>query len=478
MKKKKVLVVGAGPAGLTAAWELADQGLEAVVLEQDPRQVGGLSRTMEWCGFRFDIGGHRFFSKNPAITQWWRDRLGEDFLRVRRQTRILYRDRFFDYPLKPWNALHGLGVWTSGACLASYCWRQLHPLRPETSFQTWVANRFGDRLYRIFFKTYTEKVWGMPCDAISADWASQRIQGLSLGQALRNAFGGGGTAKTLIDEFDYPCRGAGQMWEKTRDEIQAKGGRVLLGHTVMRFERKDQGVLAAWTRTAAGTVERHAADEFIVSMPLRDCIASLDGPVGEPARAAAKQLKYRAFILVVLVVQRAHLFPDNWIYVHSPQLRVGRLQNLNNWSAAMVGAAGVTELALEYFCGEGDDLWQKNDGQLFALARLEIQQLGFARADEIADGCVARVPNAYPVYDASYRANVGVIKNALAQIDNLQVVGRAGMHKYNNQDHSMQTGKLAAENILVGNRRYDLWRVNTDAEYQEDGQRETGRDEA
>lgn len=470
MKRKKVIVVGAGPAGLTAAWELAAKDVEVVVLESDPHHVGGLAKTLQWQHFRFDIGGHRFFSKNPAITRWWRDRLGEDFIQVKRMSRIIYNGRFFDYPLKPWDALTGLGLFTSIACMTSFFWRQVNPVRPQRSFEDWIINRFGDQLYQIFFKTYTEKVWGIPCTAISADWASQRIQGLSLGKAIWNAFGGGGKTKTLIDEFDYPRHGAGMMWEKTRDEILARGGHVIMGRTVTRFERHDNAVVAAWVISPEGKMERHEADEFIVSMPLKDCVNSLDDPLAESVRVAAGQLGYRAFILVLLVVNRTDLFPDNWIYVHSPEVKVGRIQNFNNWGDGMVGQPGVTSLELEYFCDEGDDLWRMSDAQLLALARQEIQQLGLARSDEISDGCVARAEKAYPVYDANYRNNVAIIREALGQIKNLQPVGRNGMHKYNNQDHSMLTGKLAAENAAGdGTKRYDAWRVNTDAEYLEAG---------
>jgi protoporphyrinogen oxidase len=472
MSNKKVIVVGAGPAGLTAAWELAEKGIEVTVLESDSHYVGGLARTVQWRGFRFDIGGHRFFSKNPDITRWWRERLGADFIQVKRLSRIIYNGHFFDYPLKPWNALSQLGIGTSLACVVSFLRRQIFPIRPERSFEDWISNRFGDRLYRIFFKTYTEKVWGIPCTAISADWASQRIQGLSLARAVWNAFGGGGKAKTLIDEFDYPRHGAGMMWEKTRDDILARNGRIIMGRTVTRLERHQQRVMAVWTRSPDGSTERHEADEFIVSMPLKDCINCLDEPIAEPVRAAASQLSYRAFIVVLLVVERTQLFPDNWIYVHSPEVKVGRIQNFNNWGDGMVGHSGVTSLELEYFCNEGDELWRMSDAQLLALARKEIQQLGLARSEEISDGCVARADKAYPVYDANYRQNVKTIREALGEIDNLQAVGRNGMHKYNNQDHSMLTGKLAAENAAGnGTRRYDAWQVNTDAEYLEAGNR-------
>lgn len=471
MSKQRVVIIGAGPAGLAAAWELAQSGASVIVLESDPHHVGGLARTLNYNGFRFDIGAHRFFSKNPDICFWWRARLPNDFIKIKRLTRIYYRGRFYHYPLRAGNALINLGLFTSAACVASYLWRKVSPIHPERSFEDWVINRFGDRLYRIFFKTYTEKVWGMPCSEISSDWASQRIKGLSLWEAVANAFKGTSvpdeTAKTLIDEFEYPRLGPGMLWEKVRDEIVQRDGQVFMGLTVTRFERKGNRILSVTTESPSGEVRQWVGDAFIVSMPLRECVLGMDIGLAVEAQAAAKRLSYRDFLLVVLIVNRRDLFPDNWVYIHAPEVKVGRIENFNNWGKDMISDPNVSCLELEYFCSKGDPVWCLTDDAMIGLAKREIEMLGLARAGEVVDACVVRVEKAYPVYDADYQKNVDVIRQELDAITNLQVVGRNGMHKYNNQDHSMLTGILAARNLA--GKQYDVWQVNTDAEYQEKG---------
>jgi protoporphyrinogen oxidase len=470
MDKRRVIVIGAGPAGLTAAWELVMAGHEVTVLERDPVHVGGLARTISYKEFRFDIGGHRFFTRNPEISRWWRERLPGDFIRIKRLSRIYYRGRFFHYPLRASDALLGLGWGTSAACLASYLRRAVFPIRPELSFADWVKNRFGDELFAIFFKTYTEKVWGMPCSEISADWASQRIKGLSPGKVALAALSLNpshqSSAKTLVDEFEYPRLGAGMLWERTRDEVVQKGARVLMGRTVTRIERNGSRIVSVITESDSDTTKTWAADEFVASMPLGECLLSMNPALASQAQEAAKCLRYRDFIMVALIVDRADLFPDHWIYVHAPEVRVGRIENFNNWGPDMVPAPDVTCLGMEYFCTLGDALWEMSDREIAALAAREIERLGLAKAAEVIDDCVVRVEKAYPVYDPDYQKNVTIIRQALDAIENLHMAGRNGMHKYNNQDHSMLTGMLAARN--VGGGRYDVWRVNTDAEYQED----------
>jgi protoporphyrinogen oxidase len=467
-----VVVIGAGPAGLTAAAELAAKtDGPIVVLEQDEQYVGGISRTVRYKGYRFDIGGHRFFSKNPEIVRWWHDRLPSDFLSVKRQSRILYGKRLYDYPLRPLNALTNLGVVTSALCVYSYFWRRLFPIRPERTFEQWVSNRFGSRLFRIFFKTYTEKVWGIPCSEISADWASQRIKGLSLKEAILNAFRfskrNDAVIKTLIDEFQYPRLGPGMMWEKTRDDLAQIGVKIHMGRQVQEIHHSGREVSFVRTKTMAGDIEDWFAEHFISSMPLRDCVLSMHPGISDAGQVAARGLQYRDFITVAILVKDRHLFPDNWIYVHDPDVHVGRIQNYNNWSLAMVPDPEVTCLGLEYFCTFGDTLWNFSDAELSELAKRELVQLKLAPKDKILDACVVRMLKAYPVYDATYEQNVLKIREALGELGNLQVVGRNGMHKYNNQDHSMLTGILAARNVTGG--RHNVWKVNTDAEYHEAG---------
>ncbi|MHC4547449.1 MAG: NAD(P)/FAD-dependent oxidoreductase [Planctomycetota bacterium] len=483
LSKSRIVIIGAGPAGLTAAHELARVGQTSLVLESDPEYVGGIARTVRYRRFRFDIGGHRFFSKNPEIEALWAELLPGELIEVPRLSRIYYRGRFFDYPLRPLNALRNLGPLTSVLCVASYLYRRVRPRRPERSFQDWVTNRFGDRLFRTFFQSYTEKVWGMRCDRISADWAAQRIKGLSLVGAIKRAFGRGGTdgavVKTLIDRFRYPRLGPGQMWEATRAAVEGRGGRVEMDRTVVRLVRDREGVREVVGADGRGGLYRYPCDRVISSMPLRDLVLAADPPAPPEVTAAARRLKYRDFVTVALVVRRPECFPDNWIYVHDPAVRVGRVQNFRNWSADLVPEPGVTVLGLEYFCFEGDGLWRSPDEELVALAAREAAQIGLVRADEVEDGTVVRMPKAYPIYDDGYREAVGCIRAWLERsAPNVAPAGRNGMHKYNNQDHSMMAALLAARNILGTDAR-DPWHVNTDAEYHEtldDESARAGRD--
>lgn len=470
MPHRHVVVIGAGPAGLSAALELVTAGCQVTVLEQDPDYVGGLARTVEFGGSRFDIGAHRFYTKNPEIAAWWHARLPNDFIRIKRLTRILFQGRLFRYPLQVGDAVRGLGPLESLKCLGSCFARRILPIRPECSFEDWVSNRFGDRIYRTFFKTYTEKVWGQPCSQISADWASQRIKGLSLISSLKATMGwtrpSSPVIKTLIDEFHYPRFGAGMMWERTRDEILQRGGRILLGKSVVALKRVGNLISEVVTLSPRGQVEHWPAEAVIASMPLRDCILGITPRVDPDVEAAARSLRYRDFILVALIVRRENLFPDNWIYVHDPTVNVGRIENYNNWGPSMRGEAGTSSLGLEYFCSRGDELWALCNDDIADLAKRELERLSLARADEITAVRVVRVEKAYPIYDHGYRANLDVIRGALRVINNLHVVGRNGMHKYNNQDHSMLTGILAARNLFGSD--FNLWQVNGDAEYLEE----------
>jgi protoporphyrinogen oxidase len=475
------VIAGGGPAGLTAAFELSKHGQSCVVLESDPRLVGGISRTDQYKGYRFDIGGHRFFSKSDDVNHLWREILGEEFLKRTRLSRIYYDRKFFDYPLKPVDALCKLGLWHAMRIGVTYIQAKLAPIKPERSVEDWVVNRFGRVLFETFFKSYTEKVWGMPTSSISADWAAQRIKDLDLVRAVTNALFGrfrskdAAIIKTLIDEFHYPRLGPGQMWEVARDRIRAQGGVVALDRRVVEIEHDGQLVTSFLARDHEGRQTRYFGRNFLSTLPIRDLIRAMKPSAPAEVITAAEALKYRDFLTVVLIVDKAETFPDNWIYIHEPKVRVGRIQNFKNWSPELVPDPSKTSLGLEYFCFEGDDLWTMADEDLLALARREIDSMGLVAAADVVDGCVVRMPKAYPVYDDDYQKNVAIIRDWLKNLSNIELAGRNGMHKYNNQDHSMMTALLAARNIL-GLGRFDTWKVNTDAEYHEEATEESQAD--
>jgi protoporphyrinogen oxidase len=463
----RVVVIGAGPAGLTAAYLLAKAGTKVTVLESD-EVVGGISRTAQYKGYRFDIGGHRFFTKVTPVEALWHEILGNEFISVPRLSRIHYGGKYFDYPLKAKNALSGLGIWNAVLIVLSYMWSHLRPYPVEENLEQWVSNRFGKRLYRIFFKTYTEKVWGIPCTEIRAEWAAQRIQGLSLAKAILSAASlnrRSETIKTLINEFQYPRLGPGQMWETARDRIVERGGEVLMRHEVRSIETRNGRVVAVRAQTAVGE-RRIEADHVITTMPIRHLVRALDPQPPNDIVAAAEGLNYRDFLTVALMLEQEDVFPDNWIYIHTPGVRVGRIQNFNNWSKAMVPDAGRTCLGMEYFCFEGDGLWTSPDAELIALATKELGELGLADPTKVVDGTVVRMPKAYPVYDATYSAHLAKVREGIDPISNLHTVGRNGMHKYNNQDHSMLTAMMAVANMRGA--AHDVWSVNTDFEYHEE----------
>ena len=469
------MIIGAGPAGLTASYELMKHGVTTTVVEKDSRYVGGLARTVEHKGYRFDIGGHRFFSKNEEVEGLWTEILGPELLTRDRLSRIYYQGRYFAYPLKAANALWNLGPVETVRCMASYARARVQPVRDPRSFEDWVRNQFGWRLYSIFFKTYTEKVWGISTKELSADWAAQRIKGLDMWLVLKSALlpkrkpsNRGDLVTTLIDSFRYPRLGPGQMWERVAEIHQEKGRPVLLGRSVERIEHEGGFVRAVITKTESGAIEKHQGTDFISSMPIRELISRLEPAAPERVRRAADSLSYRDFISVAVMIDRRDLFPDNWIYVHDPSVKVGRIQNFKNWSPDMVPDQSKTCLGLEYFCFEGDGLWSSTDEELIDRARKELAHLGMCQPEEVFDGVVVRQKKAYPVYDDVYEAKVNVIREYLrTSLPNLHLAGRNGMHKYNNQDHSMMTALLVARNIATGG-GFDPWKVNADAVYHEE----------
>ena len=461
----QVVILGAGPAGLTAAYELSNLGLGCVVLEQDS-VVGGLARTVEHKGFRFDIGGHRFYTKVSLVEQIWREILGDDLLSRKRLSRIYYKSRFFRYPLQPVDAFRGLGPIEALRCGLSFVRSRLFPVLPETDFETWVSNRFGRRLFATFFRSYTEKVWGMDCREIAAEWAAQRIKGLSLWSLVKDAVLPVSAQKikikTLIKEFHYPRLGPGMLWTRMREIVEQRGVRVILNAPVEGVQLQSGKVLSV----RAGGKTYHG-QHFISSIPIRELVAKLEPAAEQPLKDAAAQLRYRDFITVALIVRGRDLFPDNWIYVHDPATRAGRVQNYTNWSPDMTPDSELSCLGVEYFCNASDEIWKLEDEDLIALAKREMVQLGLVREQDVIDGTVVRMPKAYPVYDRGYQDALRTVREFVARFSNLQLVGRNGMHRYNNQDHSMLTAILAARNIAGA--RFDLWNLSLDNDYLEAG---------
>jgi protoporphyrinogen oxidase len=480
MSDFEALIIGAGPAGLTAAYQLTKAGKKVLVIEQDETSVGGISRTANYKDYLFDIGGHRFFSKSREVVDLWNEILPDDFIDRPRLSRIFYDGKFYSYPLNGFEALRNLGIVESSLCMLSYAVARLRPIVAPRTVHQWVRHQFGERLFSIFFKTYTEKVWGMSCDDISADWAAQRIKGLDLGAAVINALmrslrgnrarkAGGPVIKTLIESFRYPRKGPGMLWDACAAKVRAQGGEIVMGHKLQGLTRNE--TTGAWTLSAVGSngqVQSWSAPHVISSAPITELMAAIrPTPI---SLMQARALRYRDFLTVALIAKSSSSFPDNWVYIHDPSVKVGRVQNFRSWSPELVPQEGMTCLGLEYFCFEGDGLWAAEDADLVELAKREIEHIGLIRADEVVDACVVRQAKAYPVYDDAYRSHVDTIRRDLAlNFPNLHLVGRNGMHKYNNQDHAMMTAMLTVRNILAGEELYDIWDVNEDAEYHEAG---------
>ena len=463
-----VVVIGGGPAGLTAALELTARGRAVTVLEAG-EDVGGLARTVERDGYRFDLGGHRFFTKQPEIELVWHELLGPDLLLRPRRSRIRWRGRFIDYPLRISDLVRNVGPVELGRIAGSYARSRLRPAREAVNFEQWVIDRFGRRLFDNFFRSYTEKVWGVPTDRISADWAAQRIRELSVGEAVRAALGRSDHGHhSLIDEFLYPRLGPGQLWEAMRARIEARGGEVRTSAPVSGLVAPQAGK-AARVQLADGSELEAAA--VISSAPLGALAWMLPAAeVPASVRTAAGELRHRDFLTVALILDAPSPFPDNWIYVHDPEVAVGRVQNFAAWSEAMVPDEGRSCLGLEYFCFAGDELWSQPDTELVARARREIESIGLASAADVLAGHVVRVPAAYPIYGEGYAARIQRIRGWLETMPWLQQIGRNGLHRYNNVDHSMLTAMRAVENLCDG-AAHDLWAVNADSAYHEEDRR-------
>lgn len=479
----EVIIFGAGPAGLTAGYELEKNKKQVQIFEADRQYVGGIARTASYKEFKFDIGGHRFFTKSGKVKELWQEILEPENWKynVPRLSRIYFDGKFFAYPLKAFDTLFKLGILKSTFYISSYLYFKIFPIKNVRSFEDWVTNNFGKQLYLAFFKTYTEKVWGISCKEISADWAAQRIKGLSLTEAIINAIkslvpqkknSNKKVIKTLIDNFDYPIYGPGMLWESAKNKIDSLGGKILMDSKVTKVQLKDKTVKYCEINNDE---KQYFANDFISTLPIKELINIIEPTPPSVVIEAANQLKYRDFLTVVLILNEESVFPDNWIYIHEPNVRLGRIQNFKNWSSEMVPQVSQTSLGLEYFCNEGDDLWEKKDEELISFGLEEVVQIGITKTASFLDGTVVRMPKAYPVYDENYKKNVLVIRNWLtSNVQNLQLVGRNGMHMYNNQDHSMLSAYYAARNLL--GETWDPWLVNADAEYhEEENDLQTGR---
>lgn len=461
--KKEALIIGSGPAGLTAALELAQSEQFRVLIVEKDTMVGGLAKTVEYKKCRFDIGPHHYLTDSEKILQWWRNRMKYDFHAQKRFTRIYYKKKFFTYPLEPLNVIKGLSFWECIRCVGSYLKACLFPVRKIKSFEDCITNKFGYRLYSMFFKTYTEKLWGISCTTLSADWASQRIKGFSLWHAIFYAFFGRWVTnkpRTIRDTFYYPSRGSGTLWEKAALELEnCHKARLLLRTEVVSIEHKNNEIIAVWARIAtptkgvASTLKHHSVDYLLSSMPLRQFVLAMDPLPPESVVKAAQMLRYRGLIIINVIVNKISLCPDHWLYVHDKDVAMVRLDNMNNFSIHLVDdATSHTTLCLEYFAWHDDQIWMQPDQELIKRGAEELEKIGIARAADVLDGMVVRVPEAYPVYDEGYASHVATVRSYLAQFHNLHLIGRNALHQYNNMDTAMLTAFDAVEKVFAAER--------------------------
>lgn len=467
---KQILIIGAGPAGLSAAHLLSKNGFSVSVYEADPKDVGGLSKTVEHEGFSFDIGGHRFYTKAKEVSDYWHDVLKDDFIRRSRLSRIYYNGKFFKYPLELSDVLKNLTILKNASFLLSYLKVKVFPKKNIKSFEDWVISQFGTSLYNAFFKSYTEKVWGMPCHEISKDWAAQRINNLNVGQILwqfvQKTLGlkrDKDSIKSLIEEFDYPRKGPGMLWDKVRDLVIENGGSVELGRKVVGLELSE----GKWRLEFSDGTHSPYGDHVISSAPLKVLLKGIKPAPSKDFQETALQYQYRDFLTVVLMFKMKDSFPDNWIYIHDPNVQVARIQNYKNWSEEMVPSPEYTSYGLEYFCQQGDDFWTKSDQELSELAIEEIKKIGLPFEQIELKTKVIRMPYAYPVYDHNHQQRAQALKKELERYPGLHLAGRNGLHRYNNQDHSIKTAMIVAENIMADKELKSPWNVNQDAQYLE-----------
>lgn len=459
---KRVAVIGAGPAGITCAYQLAKQGVEVHLYEAAP-QVGGLAKTLDLWGQKVDLGPHRFFSDDTRVNKLWLEVAGRDYRMVDRLTRIYYKNNFYFYPVKAFDALSKLGLFTSALCVLSYFKEKIAPTKQDGTFESWVTNRFGKRLYEIFFKTYTEKLWGIKCNELDADFAAQRIKKFSLGEAMKSALGIGGTKhKTLVDQFAYPTGGTGMIYERMETFVNANGGKVLCSTPVKRVLK--EGDIANAIELMNGEVVGY--DHVVSTMPFTVMVKQLPG-IPQQIVDFANKLTFRNTILVYLHIDGKDLFPDNWLYVHSADVETGRISNFRNYVPEINMGKETTIVAMEYWCYDEDAMWSMSDAELIELGKKELIKTGLNKGAAIMEGHVYKIQRCYPVYSNNYKDVLKPIENYLSTIKGLSVIGRYGAFKYNNQDHSILMGILAADNI-VNNAGHNLWDINTDYDnYQE-----------
>ncbi len=461
-------VLGAGPAGLATALELTRNGIKDIVLLDRNQIAGGLSRTEVRDGYRFDVGPHRFFTNNKEINALWKATLGEDFKAVNRLTRIYYNNKFFNYPIKAGDVITKLGVFELAHAMLSYAHSKLRIHPKEETFEDWITNKFGRKLFNTFFKTYTEKVWGIPCDQIGAEWAAQRIKGLDIIQVIKNSvnLSRKGSIKTLVDQFDYPVLGAGQMYEAWADEIVKGGGKIILNARVEKINTSDHKIDSV-IYSNNGVNYEITAGQFFSSIPLTHFFYLQSPAIDENIKNAVNALYYREHITVDLLVDSEHVFPDQWIYIHSPDVKMARIANYNNFSKVMVKNEKKTALSVEYFVFQNEELWALNDTDLIELAVDELFRTRLIDKEKVLKGWVVRETESYPTYYLGFRQHYELLQKEMDKFSNIYPVGRGGMYKYNNQDHSIMSGLLAARNFITKERKYNLWEVNVDAEYHE-----------